>query len=71
MQVRGNGSNEVSVSLYHNYGRRWSLLVVGVLHCELNRLKLEHTHGFSYSAIVFQFKDTEGSPILVDTDIIG
>ena len=70
MQVRGNGTDDVSVSLYHSRGKRWSLFIGGILHYELNRLKIEHSHEFSDNAIVFEFK-SQGSPILVDADKIS
>jgi hypothetical protein len=52
MQLGDGSSSQVSVSLYHNYGKKWSLFTGTMLHGELQRLKVEHIYEISDNAIV-------------------
>jgi hypothetical protein len=52
----GNGMDGyVSLSLYHNYGKKWSIFMGTILHKELLRLKVEHGYEMSDNAIVLRF----------------
>jgi hypothetical protein len=44
-----------SVSLYHNYGKKWSILVGTILHGALLRLGEDHTYELSDNATVLRF----------------
>lgn len=58
----GNGvDGEVSMSLYHNYGKKWSVFIGTILHKELLRLKVEHGYEISDNAIVLKFGIKEAS----------
>lgn len=50
----------VNISLYHDYGKKWSLFLSNLLHGELLRLGIDnHTYETSDNAVVFSFPDGE------------
>jgi hypothetical protein len=60
----GNGTgDEPSISLYHNYGKKWSIFIGLILHGELQRLKIEHAYEISDNAIVLKFKKAESAQL--------
>ncbi len=59
----GNANGEWSMSLYHNYGKKWSLFVGIILHGELLRLKVQHVHEISDNTIVLKFPRAEATLI--------
>jgi hypothetical protein len=64
----GDGSGDYSVSLYHNYGKKWSLFVGVILHGELLRLKVQHTHEISDNTVVLQFPRAEALQLGLNRD---
>lgn len=66
----GNGSDgEASLSLYHNYGKKWSTFMGTILHGEFTRLKVEHTHEISDNAIVMKFPKNIALAMGVPTEV--
>lgn len=60
MQYGNGSSGEPSVSLYHNYGKKWSTFIGTILHGEFMRLKVEHNFEISDNAIVFKLPRSSG-----------
>lgn len=59
MQYGNGSSGEASISLYHNYGKKWSLFIGTILHNELLRLRVNHNYEISDNAIVLRFLEPE------------
>ena len=58
VQADKSPSGGINVSLYHGFGKKWSLLVGNLLHHELLRLEVkDHTFEVSENAVVFNFPD--------------
>ncbi len=55
----GDGPDEHSMSLYHNYCKKWSLFIGIILHNELLRLKLHHMYEITDNASVLKFRTHE------------
>lgn len=47
--------SEIAISLYHNYGKKWSMFMGTILHGELIRLSVKHDYDLSENAIVLKF----------------
>jgi hypothetical protein len=59
VQADKNPSGGINVSLYHEFGKKWSLMVGNLLHHELLRLQVkDHTFEVSENAVVFTFQDS-------------
>lgn len=61
VQGERNQHGGTDLSLYHDFGKKWSNLMGFLLHSELIRLGLEHTFEISDNAVVFRFKKGLGT----------
>jgi hypothetical protein len=54
VQGERNENGGMDLSFYHDFGKKWSDFIGSLLHNELIRLRIEHTHEISDNAVVFK-----------------
>jgi hypothetical protein len=59
LQVGDTDDELWSISLYHNYGKKWSIFNGVILHNELLRLKVQHSYEVSDNTVVLRFPKSE------------
>jgi len=59
LQLGQNDDGGRSLSLYHNYGKKWSVFHGMILHHELLRLKVPHSFEISDNNVVLHFLGNE------------